>query len=86
MRVGRVVLEAEGCRVRVAPAARREGNALEGLIIKRTVAAAARALSSRVDGVHCRGARATLCNQLLKPLSGAPGGAPTLRWRERGGQ
>jgi hypothetical protein len=32
--------------------------ALEGLIIKRTVAAAARALSFRADGVHRRGARA----------------------------
>ena len=53
--------------------------ALEGLIIKRTVAAAARALSSRADGVHRRGARAALCNQLLKRL-------PTLRWRKRGGQ
>ena len=50
--------------------------ALEGLIIKRTVAAAARALSSRADGVHRRGARAALCNQLLKRLTGARGGAP----------
>src|ERR1700693_853124 len=32
--------------------------ALEGLIIKRTVAAAVRALSSRADGVHRRAARA----------------------------
>ena len=50
--------------------------ALEGLIIKRTVAAAARALSSRADGVHRRGARAALCNQLLKRLTGVRGGAP----------
>jgi hypothetical protein len=49
--------------------------ALEGLIIKRTVAAAARALSSRADGVHRRGARAALCNQLLKLLTAAGGGA-----------
>ncbi len=50
--------------------------ALEGLIIKRTVAAAARALSSRADGVHRRGAHAALCNQLLKRLTGVRGGAP----------
>jgi hypothetical protein len=49
--------------------------ALEGLIIERTVAAAARALSSRAEGVHRRGARAALCNQLLKLLTPARGGA-----------
>ena len=60
--------------------------ALEGLIIKRTVAAAARALSSRADGVHpaVRAQRFA-----ISYLSGSPACAaarPTLRWRKRGGQ
>jgi hypothetical protein len=61
--------------------------ALEGLIIKRTVAAAARALSSRVDGVHCRsaGARRFAISYLSCPPARAAA-RPTLRWRERGGQ
>jgi len=61
--------------------------ALEGLIIKRTVAAAARALSSRADGVHRRGARAP--RFAISYLSGSPARAAaraTLRWRKRGGQ
>ena len=49
--------------------------ALEGRTIERTAAAAARAVSSRADGVHRRGARAALCNQPLKLLTALERGA-----------
>ena len=76
---GRAVLESgqrfAGCLLRKPLVVSRI--ALEGLIIKRTVAAAARALSSRADGVHRRGARAPrFAISYLSHSPAARGGTP----------